>query len=89
MKRILGIFFKDVRRLWPRIAIVLVVELLIGWVWLAAPRGVANAWPALSLLEGLAWWYLIASVIHEEAVPGDRQYWLTRPFSRWIFWQRS
>ncbi len=83
MKRILGIFFKDVRRLWPRIAIVLVVELLIGWVWLAAPRGVANAWPALSLLEGLAWWYLIASVIHEEAVPGDRQYWLTRPFSRW------
>jgi len=30
----------------------------------------------------LAWWYLIAAVIHEEALPGNRQYWLTRPFSR-------
>ncbi len=26
--------------------------------------------------------YLIASAIHQEAIPGDRQYWLTRPFSR-------
>jgi hypothetical protein len=82
MKPISQIFRKDVRHLWPRIAIVLAVELLIGWVSFATPPGLGNARPALSLLEGMAWWYLIASAIHEEAVPGNRQYWLTRPFAR-------
>ena len=35
------------------------------------------------LFELLAQLFLVVSVIHEEAVPGDRQYWLTRP----IAWQ--
>ncbi|MFN7922806.1 MAG: ABC transporter permease subunit [Bryobacteraceae bacterium] len=30
----------------------------------------------------LTWAYLIASAVHEEAMPGDRQFWLTRPYSR-------
>jgi hypothetical protein len=38
-----------------------------------------------SLLAGfalpLACWNLIIAVIHEEKLPGDRQYWLTRPYS--------
>ena len=29
----------------------------------------------------LACWNLIIAVIHEEKLPGDRQYWLTRPYS--------
>ena len=30
----------------------------------------------------LAWWYLIALLVQEEALPGTRQFWLTRPY-RW------
>src|SRR6185437_2482770 len=28
------------------------------------------------------WWFLIAQVFHSEAMPGDRQFWLTRPSRR-------
>jgi len=28
------------------------------------------------------WWYLVARVCHAEALPGDRQFWLTRPYGR-------
>jgi hypothetical protein len=29
----------------------------------------------------LGWWYLIAAAVHEEVLPGDHQFWLTRPYS--------
>src|SRR5208283_1124517 len=78
----LQIFRKDVRHLWPRIAIVLSVYFLAAWAtyWPVAGLGTARNIAGLPTL--LAWWYLIATVIHEEALPGNRQYWLTRPFSR-------
>ena len=82
MKNALAIFRKDVRHLWPRIAVVLAVELVIGWTSFAPPSGFEGVRYQLGLVEELSWWYLIACVIHEEAIPGDRQYWLTRPFSR-------
>jgi hypothetical protein len=81
MRNALRIFRKDVRHLWPRIAIVLAVELLVGWVAFSPPPEMANAVHALGRFGMLPCWYLIAALIHEEAVPGNRQYWLTRPFS--------
>jgi len=36
----------------------------------------------LTVLLPLAWCLLIARVIHAEALPGDRHFWLTRPYSR-------
>jgi hypothetical protein len=81
MKRILAIFRKDVRHLWPRIAIVLAAQSLFGWVSFSPPPEMANAVHALGRFGMLPCWYLIAALIHEEAVPGNRQYWLTRPFS--------
>jgi hypothetical protein len=39
------------------------------------------SWLAIYLFP-FTWAYLIAQVIHAEALPGDRQYWLTRPYSR-------
>jgi hypothetical protein len=36
----------------------------------------------LSELLVLAWCCLIALVVHAEAIPGDRQFWLTRPYDR-------
>ncbi len=82
MKPALAIFRKDVRHLWPRIVLVLAVELVIGWISFSPPAGLGNVRYQLGLVEFLAWWYLIACAIHQEAIPGDRQYWLTRPFSR-------
>ncbi len=34
----------------------------------------------LKLLIPVSWWLLIARVIHAEALVGDRQFWLTRPY---------
>ena len=36
----------------------------------------------LTLLAPAAWWFLLVSLIHEEALPGIRQFWLTRPYRR-------
>ncbi len=40
----------------------------------------------LSELLVLAWCCLIALVVHAEAIPGDRQFWLTRPYDRQSLW---
>jgi hypothetical protein len=83
MKPALRIFRKDVRHLWPRIAIVLALGLLVGAVSHLRPPGPSEG--AGAILGGimlLASWYLIACVVHQEAIPGNRQYWLTRPISR-------
>ena len=82
MKLALHIFGKDVRHLWPQIAIVLL--LAAGYVagqvrpndalrWLSDPLGVL-------LPAAYAW--LIVTLMHQEAVPGGRQFWLTRPYPR-------
>lgn len=34
----------------------------------------------------IAWWLLIARAVHAEALVGTRQFWLTRPYSRWSLW---
>ncbi len=82
MKQTLAIFRKDVRHLWPRIVLVLAVEGVIGWTLFSQPPELGRVQHLVVDLEFLAWWYLIACAIHQEAIPGDRQYWLTRPFSR-------
>ena len=71
------IFRKDFLRLWGVLAVAIPLEVLARW---------ADSSPAAApmqfitgLFEFLAQWFLVVSLIHEEAVPGDRQYWLTRP----------
>ncbi|HTS27386.1 MAG TPA: hypothetical protein VMH81_16025 [Bryobacteraceae bacterium] len=81
MQEALRIFRKDVRHLWPRLIPLLVVAALMGTV--ECVPFVVN--PLLETLRGL--WLLCAafltvSVIQQEALPGHRQYWLTRPFHR-------
>lgn len=49
---------------------------------LADPRASRSvAWALVMFLLPLAWWILIARVIHAEALPGDRQFWTTRPYA--------
>ena len=81
MNSVLRIFRKDVRRLWPRIVLVVGIEAATRWVQPAGPSGVVSTQGGILGIETLAQWYLIASAIHEERLVGDRQYWLTRPVS--------
>lgn len=88
MSQALHIFKKDVRHLRFEIAIALTVAALFAFIetkhalW---PVDVVNSatptvYLALLLLP-VAWWMLIGRVIHDEALPGDRQFWITRPYS--------
>ena len=77
----LAIFRKDVGRLWPQIA------LFLALLPLAAVAGTGGALRGgeqehlLGVVALLAAWSLMAGVILQEPLAGDRQYWLTRPIS--------
>jgi hypothetical protein len=90
MRQTLHIFKKDVRHLWFEIVVVLFA--VAGFTFTEARRALWLADPGtnriaastlLVFLLPLAWWMLIARVVHEEPLPGDRQFWLTRPY----FWR--
>src|SRR5215472_192718 len=89
MLHTLHIFKKDSRHLWKEILVV--TTMIAAFAYLDArsrPIFTAYALPIdrldaiFHLLLPLAWWYLIAAVVHEEPIPGDRQFWLTRPYRR-------
>jgi hypothetical protein len=85
MRKVLAIFRKDVRRLWPQIAIFLSLLAILNtgpWVWAYWPEP-RNAYPDLfdQFTCLLACYYLVAAAMLQESPAGDRQYWLTRPFS--------
>lgn len=75
------IFRKDFLRLWGVLAVAIPLQVLARWVD-SSPEAAQGQF-LTGFFRGLAQWFLVVSVIHEEAVPGDRQYWLTRP----IAWQ--
>jgi hypothetical protein len=82
MRLVLHIFIKDARRFWWEIAVIL--GLLAGVARMDATRigftpGAMEGW--LNLILPAVWAYLIALVIHDEALVGDCQFWLTRPYS--------
>jgi hypothetical protein len=85
MKQALHIFRKDARRFAYQICALAALTLVWAWANLPGPRwesrftnyrGLAGA----ALIIG--WWYLISLLIHEEPLTGDRQFWVTRPYSR-------
>jgi hypothetical protein len=67
MKQALHIFKKDVRYLRYDIGITLLAT--VAFCLMRNP-----------LILPVTWWFLISRVIHAEAIPGDRQFWLTRPY---------
>ena len=89
MRQALHIFKKDVRQLWFEIAIALIVTAAFAFIgarrgfWLDDPGANRSvAWSMVQLILPLAWWILIARVVYGEILPGDRQFWITRPY-RW------
>jgi hypothetical protein len=88
MRQALHIFKKDVRHLWFEIAMVITVVAAFAFtgarraLWLVDPAtNRTAAWTLVMILLPLAWWTLIARVIHDEVLPGDSQFWITRPYS--------
>ena len=83
MKLILHILRKDARRLWlPVLASLALLGVLAHedrWRSDFSP-GQVEGW--LNLVLPLAWAVIVALVIHEEALTGDREFWLTRPYGR-------
>ncbi|HYI93419.1 MAG TPA: hypothetical protein VEX68_07735, partial [Bryobacteraceae bacterium] len=82
MRQTRHIFMKDVRYL--RYQIVLVCVLALGLIWGATPgpRQLIGSSGPIEILLIAAANFMIARLIHAEAIPGDRQFWVTRPY-RW------
>jgi hypothetical protein len=87
MKQALHIFRKDVTHLWPQIAIVLLLVAAFAFCTVRSNDPVPYQEPQLEFLAGLlgvlvpaAYAWLIVTLVHQEALPGDRQFWLTRPY---------
>jgi len=81
MRLALHIFRKDTRRFWWEITVTL--GLLVALAYMDAHRigfipGPMEGW--LNMLLPSAWAYLVGLVIHDEALVGDRQFWITRPY---------
>jgi hypothetical protein len=58
---------------------VIPLEIMAGWAY--SSPSLLQEQLLFGLLLTLVQWFLIVSLIHEEAVPGDRQYWTTRPIA--------
>ena len=92
MTKTLRIFAKDARHLWPEILLSLALTAgfaateHLGWrVYKSVNFREAetlSVW--MNVLMPIAWWFLIARAIHDESLVGDRQFWVTRPYT----WQR-
>lgn len=92
-RQILHILSKDVRRLRWEIAAATAAALLLAWFngdnrLMLHPGDSANRYRLIQLLGILttgtlgAKWLLTVSLIHGEVIPGLRQFWLTRPYTR-------
>lgn len=89
MRQVLHIFSKDVRCLWPQILVTCalfgtfdILEILSSPLQTPATQRINNLSGMLTLLLTLAIWYLVALAVYQEALPGQCQFWLTRPYSR-------
>ena len=71
MKQTIHIFRKDLRFLRLEIA---------GFLLLVLVFAMTGETDYVSEAVEIAALYLVVRMIHAEAIPGDRQYWLTRPY---------
>lgn len=83
MTAIIPIFRKDLRHLWPQVAI------FLGFLLVGALTDPTYARLRLSTLGPVAWtasmlacWNLVIAVVHQERLVGDHQSWRTYPYRR-------
>ena len=82
----LHIFRKDLRHLWPETLIVVALYVAFAATapsgWSASPYlpGIQLLSLLIKLLLPISWLVLIARLIHDEPLVGDRQFWTSRPY---------
>lgn len=77
MRQAFHIFKKDVRYLRNELCLLLALDVIFAWL----ETNPLNAWWVETLLP-IAATYLIVRLMHAEPIPGDNQFWITRPY-RW------
>jgi hypothetical protein len=90
MKQTWHIFLKDARRLRYEIIVILVLTVAYAWSqghWSAIPtRQTFRLMQVASILRAyllpMGWWFLASLAVYGEPLPGNRQFWVTRPY-RW------
>ena len=84
MKQAFHIFRKDARRFTYQIGALAALTCMWAWSNIAAGRaGSADRYAGIATaVLSIGWWYLICLLVHEESFTGDRQFWITRPYSR-------
>src|ERR1017187_570553 len=85
MKQALHIFRKDARRFAYQICALAALTYMWAWANIAESRGdlPANRYAGFaSVVLIVGWWYLVSLLVHDEPLTGDRQFWITRPYSR-------
>jgi ABC-2 family transporter protein len=87
------IFRKDAMHLWPETLITIVLLPVFAWVevqsWAhSTPENMSAttvliklASLGLALLLPIAWLVLTSRLVHDEELVGDRQFWITRPYT--------
>src|ERR1035441_2581418 len=83
MRQALRIFRKDVRHLWPHAAVVVFLAAVYACMDAALPGNpmMEGAEAACGLLLWVAACILAIAAVHEDPLTGDRQFWITRPYS--------
>jgi len=78
VRQALHIFRKDVRYLRWELAVLL---LFMGmFVYIQAGRVELSHFMSVAFLVPCLWAFLCARLVQAEAIPGDRQFWITRPY---------
>ena len=83
MHLILHIFKKDARRLWWAIGVTLLLQARLAYLDARRADAIApteEGWLTALLL--LSWACLLVLAVQDDPLPGDRQFWITRPY-RW------
>ncbi|HMD72172.1 MAG TPA: hypothetical protein VKF41_12545 [Bryobacteraceae bacterium] len=86
MRQTLHIFRKDARHCWPYIAAVAALMAVNAWL---GPQEMVPGFTdpterfryLFPFLAVVAWWFTVSAVVHGEGLTGDRQFWVTRPYS--------
>ena len=90
MNQVIHIFRKDVQHWWKEIAVSLTLLAVYVWsepaTWVSGAAGLSGFATRSSIAElvtellPISWWLLVLRVVQDEALVGDRQFWVTRPY---------
>jgi hypothetical protein len=87
MRQAFHILRKDARRFRYQICLLAALTAAFAWstivndVYTAGALG--NYLHVASTILPIAWWPIMCVLVHDESLVGDRQFWITRPYSRW------